>query len=370
MNREIRSTLSKSGTLSLEVINTPMPEPKAHEVVVEIHAAPINPSDVGVLFGLSNMITTDLIGTTANPKTINYPSAIVDHMKGRWDKALPSGNEGSGIVVSAGSDMQHLIGKVVSLFGANCFSKYRCVPGLSCMVMNEGTTPDQAAASCVNPYTALGMVATMKMENHKAIINTAAASNLGQMLLKVCKADGIPLINIVRRQEQVDLLKSIGGEYVLNSSDDNFKSQLIDAISETKATLAFECIGGGDMAGQILEAMEKSLASKADTYSVYGTTTLKQVYIYGSLNQAPTTFSRSFGLYWSISGWLVTPIIQKLGVEGFMAMQKRVADEIDTTFKSDFHKSISLDEMCEPDHILEYVKAGSGKKYLVKPQMS
>jgi len=336
MNKEIRSTLSKEGVLSLELINTPMPEPAAHEVVVEIHAAPINPSDVGVLFGLSNMISTDLIGTTAKPKTIKYPSAIANHMKGRWDKALPSGNEGSGIVVSAGSDMQHLMGKVVSLFGANCFSKYRCLPGLSCMVMNEGTTPDQAAASCVNPYTALAMVATMKMENHKAIINTAAASNLGQMLLK----------------------------------DDNFKSQLIDAISETEATLAFECIGGGDMAGQILEAMEKSLASKADAYSVYGTTTLKQVYIYGSLNQAPTTFSRTFGLYWSISGWLVTPIIQKLGMEGFMAMQKRVADEIDTTFKSDFHKSISLDEMCEPDHILEYVKAGSGKKYLVKPQMS
>ncbi|MDG2450679.1 MAG: zinc-binding dehydrogenase, partial [Saprospiraceae bacterium] len=217
---------------------------------------------------------------------------------------------------------------------------------------------------------ALGMVATMKMENHTAIINTAAASNLGQMLLKVCKADGIPLINIVRKKKQVDLLKSIGGEYILNSSDNDFKAKLIDAITETGATLAFECIGGGDMAGQILDAMEKALASKADNYSVYGTTTLKQIYIYGSLNQAPTTFSRSFGLYWNIGGWLVSPIIQKLGVEGFMTMQKRVADEIHTTFKSNFHKSISLEQVCEPDHILEYVKAGSGKKYLVKPQLS
>jgi len=369
MNREIRSTLSKEGILTLEVINTPIPEPAPHEIVVEIHASPINPSDVGVLFGLSNMISADLIGTSAQPKTIKYPQAIVNHMKGRWDKPLPSGNEGAGIVVKAGSDMQHLMGKVVSLFGANCFAKYRCVPGLSCMVMNEGTTPEQAAAGCVNPFTALGMVATMKMENHKAIINTAAASNLGQMLLKVCKSDGIPLINIVRKQEQVDLLKSIGGKYVLNSSDDNFSNDLIDAISETGATLAFECIGGGTMAGQILDAMEKSLASKAEDYSVYGTTTLKQVYIYGSLNQGPTSFTRSFGLYWNIGGWLVTPVIQKLGVEGFMAMQKRVADEIHTTFKSRFHKSITLDEICQPDHILEYVKAGSGKKYLVKPQM-
>ena len=370
MNKEIRSTLSKKGTLSLEVINSPIPEPAAHEVVVEIHAAPINPSDVGVLFGLSNMITTDFIGTTDQPKIIKYPPSIVHHLKGRWDKALPSGNEGAGVVVSAGADMQHLMGKVVSLFGANCFSKYRCVPGLSCMIMNEGTTPEQAAAGCVNPFTALAMVETMKMENHKAIINTAAASNLGQMLLKVCKADGIPLINIVRRQEQVELLKSIGGEYVLNSSDENFKSQLIQAISDTEATLAFECIGGGDMAGQILDVMEKSFASNSDNYSLYGTTTPKQVYIYGSLNQTPTTFNRSFGMYWSISGWLVTPIIQRIGMEGFMAMQKRVADEIDTTFKSEFHKSISLDEMCEPDHIVEYVKAKSGKKYLVKPQMS
>ena len=369
MNREIRSTLSKEGILTLEVVDTSVLEPAPHEVVVEIHAAPINPSDVGVLFGLSNMINTDLIGTSAQPKKIKYPQAIVNHMKGRWDQSLPSGNEGSGIVVKAGSDMQHLMGKVVALFGANSFAKYRCVPGLTCMVMNEGTTPEQAAASCVNPYTALGMVATMKMENHKAIINTAAASNLGQMLLKVCKADGIPLINIVRRQEQVDLLKSLGGEYVLNSSDENFRRDLIQAITATGATLAFECIGGGDMAGQILDAMERALAKKAESYSVYGTTTLKQVYIYGSLNQAPTTFNRSFGLYWNIGGWLVTPVIQKLGMEGFMAMQKRVADEIHTTFKSEFHKEISLDEMCEPDHILEYVKASSGKKYLVRPQI-
>ena len=369
MNREIRSTLSKEGILTLNIIETPIPEPAAHEVVVEIHAAPINPSDVGVLFGLSNMITSDLIGTTATPKTIQYPAPIVAHMKGRWDKPLPSGNEGSGVVVKAGKDMQHLMGKVVALFGANAFAKYRCVPGMACMVMNEGTTPKDAAASCVNPYTALGMVATMKMEHHSAIINTAAASNLGQMLLKVCKADGIPLINIVRRQEQVDLLKSIGGEYVLNSSDADFSAQLVEAIKETGATLAFECIGGGEMAGHILDAMEKALASKAETYSVYGTTTIKQVYIYGSLNQAPTTFRRSFGLYWNIGGWLVTPIIQKLGAEGFMAMQKRVADEIHTTFKSDFHKVISMDQMCEPDHIVEYVRAGSGKKYLVDPQL-
>lgn len=369
MNRELRSTLTREGLLKLEVIETEMPQPKAHEVVVEIHAAPINPSDVGVLFGLSNMIQPDLIGTTAEPKPIQYPPALVPHFKGRWDKSLPSGNEGSGIVVKAGKDVEHLLGKVVSLFGANSFAKYRCVPAQACMLMNEGTTARQAAASCVNPFTVLGMVETMKMENHTALINTAAASNLGQMLVKVCKDDKVPLINIVRRQEQVDLLKSIGAEYVLNSKDDGFRKNLIDAISETGATLAFECIGGGTMAGQILEAMEKAISAKADNYSVYGSTTLKQVYIYGSLNQEPTILNRAFGLYWNVGGWLVTPVIQKIGVEGFLKMKQRVADEIHTTFKSDFHKEISMDQACEPDHIAEYVKASSGKKFLVNPQL-
>ena len=370
MNKEIRSTLTDEGVLTLDVVESPIPEPAAHEVVVEIHAAPINPSDVGVLFGLSNMINAALVGTTAEPKTIQYPGPLVPHFKGRWNKPLPSGNEGSGIVVKAGTDAQQLMGKVVSLFGGNSFAKYRCVPAQSVMVMNEGTTPRDAAASCVNPFTALGMVATMKMENHSAIINTAAASNLGQMLVRVCKDDGVPLINIVRKQEQVDLLKSIGAQYVLNSTDDHFKEDLVAAISETGATLAFECIGGGTMAGQILEAMEKAILAKSDTYSVYGSTTVKQVYIYGGLDQGPTVLNRSFGLYWNVAGWLVTPVIQKMGAEGFMTMRQRVADEIHTTFKSEFHKIISLEEACEPDNIVEYVKASSGKKFMINPQLS
>ena len=369
MNKEIRSKLTSKGILHLTVEENEMREPTAHEVVVEIHAAPINPSDVGVLFGLSNMITPEFIGTTTNPKVMQYPAALTGHFKGRWDKSLPSGNEGAGIVVKAGADVQELMGKVVSLFGANSFSKYRTLPAQACMVMNEGTTPADAAASCVNPFTALGMVETMKMEGHTAIINTAAASNLGQMLVKVCASDGVPLINIVRRQEQVDLLKSIGAKYVLDSSDDNFRSDLISAIKETGATLAFEAIGGGTMAGQILEAMEKAILSKSETYSVYGSTTRKQVYIYGGLSQQPTVLNRAYGMYWNVGGWLVTPVIQKLGVEGFQKMKQRVADEIHTTFKSEFHKVISLEEACQADYIAEYVKATSGKKYLVNPQL-
>lgn len=369
MNKEIRSQLNQDGVLELSLKSSEVPTPKAGEVVVQIEAAPINPSDVGVLFGMSNMVTVDLIGTTANPKTIKYPKALVNHLKKRVGKSLPSGNEGAGIVIDAGEGVEHLKGKVVALFGANSFAKYRCVPAQACIVMNEGTSPRDAAASCVNPYTVLAMVETMKMENHTALINTAAASNLGQMLVKVCKADGIPLINIVRRKQHVDLLKSIGATYVLNSSDENFKTELINAIKETGATLAMECIGGGTMTNELLDAMEKAIQSKDDNYSVYGSTTMKQVYIYGALSQQPTTLNRSYGMYWGVGGWLVTPIIQRVGPEGFAKMKKRVADEIKTTFKSEFHKTLSLEEACEPDHIVEYVKAGSGKKYLVNPQL-
>jgi len=368
-NKELRSKLTSQGILQLTVDQKEVREPAAHEVVVEIQAAPMNPSDVGVLFGLSNMITAEFIGTTAEPKTIQYPPALTQYFKGRWDASLPAGNEGAGIVVKAGADAQHLMGKVVALFGANCFSKYRTVPAQACVVMNEGTTPKDAAASCVNPFTVLGMVETMKMEGHTAIINTAAASNLGQMLVKVCASDGVPLINIVRKQAQVDLLKSIGAKYVLNSSEDSFRADLVSAITETGATLAFDAIGGGDMASEILAAMERSILSKSDSYSVYGSTTRKQVYIYGGLSQKPTILNRSFGMYWSVGGWLVSPIIQKIGGEGFQKMKKRVADEIHTTFKSEFHKEISMQEACEPDHIVEYVKATSGKKYLVNPQL-
>jgi len=369
MNKELRSTLNSQGILSLTLKENEVKEPAAHEVVVEIQAAPINPSDVAVLFGVSNMITPDFIGTTAAPKTIQYPKQLTQHFKGRLDKSLPAGNEGAGVVVKAGADAQHLLGKVVALFGANCFSKYRCLPAQACIVMNEGTTPMQAAASCVNPFTVLGMVETMKMEGHSAIINTAAASNLGQMLVKVCKADGIPLISIVRKQTQVELLKSIGAEYVLNSSNDDFRTQLIEAITVTGATLAFDAIGGGTMAGQILDAMEQSILSKAETYSVYGSTTVKQVYIYGGLSQQPTTLNRAYGMYWNVGGWLVTPIIAKLGPDGFPKMKKRVADEIHTTFKSEFHEVISLDQAWEPDIISDYVKATSGRKYVVNPQL-
>ena len=366
--KELRTLVKKDGTLTLSIDKFPVPTPKDHEIVVRIEAAPINPSDVAVLLGFSSLGVPEIVGTTAQPKSpIRIPAKLVPMYGSRLGTPMPAGNESSGVVVAAGKDAQHLIGRVVALFGMSSFAQYRVVPAAAALVMNEGTTCLAAAASCVNPFTVLAMIETMKMEGHTAMINTAAASNLGQMLVKACKTDGIPLVNVVRREEQVQLLKSIGAEYVCNSSLPTFKSDLVKAISETGATLAFECIGGGDMAHHLLEAMETALLQKATTYSRYGSTTHKQVYIYGGLSPKPTPLNRNYGMAWGVGGWLVTPIIQKVGGEGFAKMKQRIADEIHTTFKSDFYKEISLEEAIQPDMICAYAKAASGEKYYINP---
>ena len=368
--KEMRSLVKKDGTLHLSIGNFPIPGPKAHEVLVRIEATAINPSDVAVVLGFPSLGKSEFVGTNAHPKNpIQIPAPYLPAYKGRMDMPLSAGNEGAGIVVAAGADAQHLLGRVVALFGASSFAEYRCVPAAACMVMNEGTTPLAAAASCVNPFTVLCMIETLKMEGHTAMINTAAASNLGQMLVKACKADGIPLVNIVRREEQVNLLKSIGAEYVCNSSSPDFKKELVAAIAETGATLAFECIGGGEMANDLLIAMEQALLQKATTYSRYGSTTHKQVYIYGGLSQQPTPLTRSYGMAWGVGGWLVTPIIQKVGGAGFQQMKQRIADEIHTTFKSTFYKELSLEEAMLPNNICAYAKAASGEKYYINPML-
>lgn len=368
--KELRSSYKLDGHLHLTIEEFPVPEPKAHEVVVRIEATAINPSDVGVVLGLATVGSSENVGTNANPKIpIKVPESLATVYKKRQGLSLPAGNEGAGVVVAAGADAQHLMGKMVALFGANTYAQYRCVPAAAVLPMNEGTTAKEAAASCVNPLTVLAMVETMRMEGHTAMINTAAASNLGQMLVKVCKADDVPLINIVRKREQVELLQSIGAKYVVNSSEPGFFTSLVAAIKETGATLGFDAIGGGKMVNTILSAMEVAEQAKMEAFSIYGSTTLKQVYIYGGLSPEPTKLARSYGMYWSVGGWLVTPIIQKVGGKKFAEMKQRVADEIKTTFKSDFYKEVSLEEAILPETISEYAKQESGKKFLIRPQV-
>lgn len=366
--KELRTLVTEDGTLKLAIEEFPIPEPKAHEVIVKIEATAINPSDVGVVIGFPALGSIDVFGTNATPKNpVKIPASFLPAYKGRFGMNLPAGNEGAGRVIAAGADAQHLMGKVVALFGMSSYAEYRCVPAQACMPMNEGTTPRQAAAACVNPLTVLAMIETMKMENHTAMINTAAASNLGQMLVKACADDGIPLVNIVRKEAQVDLLKSIGAKYVCNSSAPTFSQDLLNAIVETGATLGFDAIGGGEMVNHILDAMEKAEQKKATAFSRYGSTTHKQVYIYGGLTHKPTVLKRSYGMFWGVGGWLVTPIIQRVGPEKFTEMKKRVADEITTTFKSEFYKEISLEEAIMPDTICAYAKQQSGRKYLINP---
>jgi NADPH2:quinone reductase len=302
--------------------------------------------------------------------TMPVHPALMGSLKPRLDESMPVGNEGAGVIIDAGINAKDLIGKTVGLAGGAMYSQYRCVPAASCLVMDEGTTSKQAASSFVNPLTALAFVETMKMENHTALVHTAAASNLGQMLVKICKDDGIQLVNIVRKQEQVDLLKSIGAEYVCNTSDESFMDDLVTALVETGATLGFDATGGGnngELPGQILAAMEIAANKNATEYSRYGSDTYKQVYIYGGLDQSPTILKRAFGLSWGLGGWLLTPMIGKIGMERFQEMRMRVAREINSTFASSYAKEISFEEMLQPETIREYAKQATGKKYLVNP---
>jgi len=365
-NKQITSTVTDQGKLEIAITESERPIPKDNEVLIEIQATPINPSDLGLLLGPGDINT---LKAEDSKITMDVPEAIMGAMKPRLNIPMPVGNEGSGIVVEAGADAQELMGKVVSVVGGGMYSQYRCLPAASCIVMNEGTEPRECASSFVNPLTALGMVETMKMEGHTALVHTAAASNLGQMLVKICVDDGVQLVNIVRKQEHVDLLKSIGAKFVCNSSDDDFMEQLTAAITETKATLAFDATGGGELAGKILTCMEVAARKNSTEYSPYGSTQHKQVYIYGALNQSGITLpnNRTFGMYWGIGGFLLTPFLGKVGFEKVGELQARVANEIKTTFASTYTQEVSLEGALTLEALMVYAKQATGEKFLINP---
>ncbi len=290
-------------------------------------------------------------------------------LAGRLGQSLPVGNEGAGVVIQAGDApaAQALLGKTVAMHGGAMYAQYRCIKASECLVLPPGTTAAAGASCFVNPLTALGMVETMRLEGHTALVHTAAASNLGQMLVKLCLKDNVGLVNIVRRPEQVEILKGLGARYVCDSSAPRFMDDLVEALAETGATLAFDAIGGGRLAGQILTAMEMALTRTAQGYSRYGSTTHKQVYIYGGLDRGPTEFNRTFGMAWGIGGWLLTPFLQKVGADAAQALKERVAAEITTTFASTYTKEISLVEALQLEEIAGYAKLATGEKYLINP---
>jgi len=367
---QLRSTVKKDGTLELSLVSIPTPDPKPEEVIVRVEASPINPSDQGLLFGGADLTTAKASGPTDNPTvTASISPAVMKGMAGRLDQSLPVGNEGAGVVVRAGESpaAQALMGKTVAILGGAMYSQYRCIKAAQCLVLPPGTTPAEGASCFVNPLTALGMVETMRVEGHKALVHTAAASNLGQMLNKICLKDSVGLVNIVRKREQVDVLKKLGAPHVCDSSSPTFMDDLTDALLATGATVAFDAIGGGKLAGQILTAMEVAANKTAKEYSRYGSTTHKQVYIYGGLDRAPTEFVRNFGMAWGMGGWLLFPFLGKLGDEGTKRLKARVVAELKTTFASRYTREVSLVEALQLDAIGVYGKQATGEKFLLNP---
>ena len=333
---------------------------------MRIEATPINPSDLGLLFGLADMTKAEAEGTPDAPIVrAPIPDKVLDSLRARFDEAMPVGNEGAGIVVDAGTskEAQALAGKTVALLGGEMYSEFRCVHVSQCLELPDDATPADGASCFVNPLTALGMVETMKLEGHSALVHTAAASNLGQMLQKICLADGIELVNIVRKPEQEKILRDIGARHVCNSSDADFRATLTDAIAETGATLAFDATGGGRLASQILSAMEAAALRKADNYSRYGSTVHKQVYLYGALDRSPTELHRDFGMAWGIGGWLLPPFLGRIGAEATDRLRRRVAAEIKTTFASHYTREVSLAEALSIEAIQIYWKQATGENF-------
>ncbi|WP_068878705.1 MULTISPECIES: zinc-binding dehydrogenase [unclassified Phenylobacterium] len=363
---QLRSTIKSSGELELRLVETPVAPPAGDEVLVRVEASPLNPSDLGLLLGPADLST---LKSADGVTTAQVPEKFLKAMAARIDESMPVGNEGAGVVIAAGPDpaAQALIGKTVALLGGAMYAQYRTVKAADVLALPEGATAADGASCFVNPLTALGMTETMRAEGHTALVHTAAASNLGQMLNKICLKDGIDLVNIVRSAEQAKILTDIGAKYVVDSTSPTFQDDLTAALIATGATIAFDAIGGGKLASQILSGMEAAANSRGGAYSRYGSSVFKQVYIYGSLDPRPSELARNYGLSWAVGGWLLTPFLGKLGAEGVARLRKRVADELRTTFASHYTAEISLAEALQPDVIAAYNKKTTGEKYLINP---
>ena len=367
---QLRSLIKKSGELEISLASVPTPEPGPDEVLVRVEASPINPSDLGLLVGAADMTTAKASGTKDVPIiTAKVPEAAMKAMAARLDESMPVGNEGAGVVIETGSSdaAKALMGKTVAMIGGAMYSQYRVLKAKDVMELPAGTTAAEGASWFVNPLTALGMTETMRREGHKALVHAAAASNLGQMLNKICLKDGIGLVNIVRSKEQADILHKIGARHVVDSSTPTFMDDLTNALMETGATIAFDPIGGGTLAGQILTCMEAAANKTAKAYSRYGSSVHKQVYIYGSLDPGPVILNRAFGMAWGVGGWLLSPFLMKIGAPDGARLRQRVVNELKTTFASHYTRVVSLQEALQLDHLIVYGKRATGEKYLINP---
>ncbi len=369
---ELRSLVTEGGTLELSLVDVPVPTPHGDQVLIRVEASPINPSDLGLLLAGADTSSASFAGTADRPiVTMALPDGALRPLTARVGTPMTVGNEGAGTVVAGGESpsAQSLIGRTVSVAGGSMYSQYRVVDAANCLVLPEGTPARAGASSFVNPLTALGMVETMRREGHTGLVHTAAASNLGQMLVKVCVNERVPLVNIVRKTEQEDILRDFGATHVCNSSSPSFMSDLLVATKETGATLAFDAIGGGRLVSQILTAMEAIANANTAQYSRYGSTTHKQAYIYGSLDPGPTVITRNFGFSWNVGGWLLTPFLQSVGPETVEKLRARVAGELTTTFASNYSEEVSLAGALAPESLTRYSKLATGEKYLIAPHL-
>lgn len=369
---QLQSLITAQGRLEIRLADVPVSAPAEDEVLIRIEATPINPSDQGLLLGAADLSTLQSTGSGSGcMASAAVPERGLRAMAGRLGQSLPVGNEGAGTVIAAGAspEAQALMGRVVAVMGGSMYAQYRTLKARQCLLLGAGTTAREAASCFVNPLTALGMTETMRREGHTALVHTAAASNLGQMLNRICLADGIPLVCIVRNAEQAALLKGQGAQNVVDSSQPDFNERLTEALMATGATIAFDAIGGGRLASTILTCMEAALARKATEYSRYGTTVHKQVYIYGGLDIGPTEINRNVGMYWSVGGWLLTPFLQKIGTQAAQALRERVAREIRTTFASGYSRELSLAQVLQADEIQSYARKGTGAKVLINPSL-
>ena len=367
---QLRSLIAADQTLTLSLEEIEFAAPGPDEVLVQIEAAPINPSDLALLFGPADLSTARVGGTQDRPVvTADIPGNLMRLVTRRVGESMAVGNEGAGTVITTGDSAaaRALQGKTVGMVGGQMYAQYRCLKVHECLELPEGVTAAQGASCFINPMTSLGMVETMRAEGHTALVHTAAASNLGQMLNKLCAAEGIELVNIVRKSEQEQLLRDLGARYVVNSCSDSFYDDLIQALATTGATLAFDATGGGKLAGQILTCMESVALRGVSEYDRYGSQVYKQVYIYGGLDTGPTVLSRNFGFAWGLGGWLLPHFLQRVGREKVAALRARVAREITTTFASHYTREISLPQVLSPDVMAAYARQATGEKFLIAP---
>jgi NADPH:quinone reductase-like Zn-dependent oxidoreductase len=367
---ELRSLVTEQGTLELSLTEVPLPSLGTGEVLVRVEAAPINPSDLGLLLAGANVASAVVEGTSDRP-VITAPLAdgALRALAARVGQSLPVGNEGAGTVVAAGPtpEAQALLGRIVAIAGGAMYSQYRAVRAPSCVVLPPGISAKEGASSFVNPLTALGMIETMRGEGHRGLVHTAAASNLGQMLVKLCLEEDVPLVAIVRKPQHAELLRSIGAVHVCDSSSPAFMTELIEALKATLATMAFDATGGGKLVSQILTAMEAAAHTSSGAYSRYGSTVHKQVYIYGGLDPSPTILTRNFGFAWGVGGWLLTPFLGTIDPDTFSRLRARVVAGLKTTFASSYTGEVSLVGMLDPLTLRQYSKQATGEKYLVTP---